>query len=65
MCTYNEERSGGRCVYHDFTTYRNNVVEVEQDPNKGEDQVHVDFVSDDGMVNLVSTQEDECNMRLY
>jgi hypothetical protein len=50
-------------IYQYFTTYRNNVVEVEQDPNKGEEQVHVDFVSDDGMVNVVSTQEDECNIR--
>jgi hypothetical protein len=28
-------------VYQYFTTYRNNVVNVEQDPNKGEEQVHV------------------------
>jgi hypothetical protein len=63
MVTYSEQWSG-RCVYYYFSTYRNNVVEVKQDPNKGEDQVHVDFVSDDGMVNIVSTQEDVCNMRL-
>jgi hypothetical protein len=61
MYTYNEEWSG-RC-YQYFTTYRNNVVEVEQDPNKGEEQVHVYFVSDDGMVKVVSTQEDVCNIR--
>jgi hypothetical protein len=61
MCTYNEEWSG---IY--FTTYCNNVVEVDQDPNKGEEQVHVYFVSDDGTVtvNVVLTQEDVCNMRL-
>jgi hypothetical protein len=63
MCTYNEEWSG-RCIYQYFTTYRNNVVEVEQNPNKGEKQVHVYFVSDDGTVNAVSTQEDVCNLRL-
>jgi hypothetical protein len=63
MCTYNEEWSG-QCIYHYLTTYRNNVVEVEQDPNKGEEQVHVYFVSDDGTVNVVLTQEDESNMRL-
>jgi hypothetical protein len=51
-------------IYDHFTTYRNNVVEVEQDPNKGEEQVHVDFVSDDGTVNVVLTQEDVCNIRL-
>jgi hypothetical protein len=60
MCTYNEEWS---CIYHYFTTYRNNVVKVDQDPNKGEEQVHVYFVSDDGTVNVVSTQEDVCNIR--
>jgi hypothetical protein len=42
-------------IYHYFTTYCNNVVEVEQDPNKGEEQVHVVFVSDDGAVNVVLT----------
>jgi hypothetical protein len=63
MCTYKEEWSG-RCIYHYFTTHRNNVVNVEQDPNKGEEQVHVYFVSDDGMVKVVSTQEGICNMRL-
>jgi hypothetical protein len=59
MCTYNERSS----VYHYFTTYCNNIIEVEQDPNKGEEQVHVYFVSDDGTVNVVSTQEDVCNMK--
>jgi hypothetical protein len=63
MCTCDEEWSG-RCVYHHFTTYRHNIVKVEQDPNKGKEQVHVYFVSDDGTVKLVSTQEDMCNMRL-
>jgi hypothetical protein len=64
MCTNNEEWSG-RCIYHYFTTYRNNVVNIEQDPNKGEEQVHVYFLSDDdGMVKVGLTQEDVCNMRL-
>jgi hypothetical protein len=62
MRTCNEEWSG-RCIYQYFTTYRNNIVEVEQDPNKGGEQVHVDFVSDDGMVKVVSTQEDVCNIK--
>jgi hypothetical protein len=51
-------------IYQYYTTYRNNVVEVEQDPNKGEEQVHVDFASDDGMVKVMSTQKDVCNMSL-
>jgi hypothetical protein len=44
-------------MYHYFTTYCNNVVKVDQDPNKGEEQVHVYFVSDDGTVKVVSTHE--------
>jgi hypothetical protein len=56
MCTYKEEWSR-RCIYHYFTTYCNNVVNAEQDPNKGEEQVHVYFVSDDGTVKVVSTQD--------
>jgi transcription initiation factor IIF auxiliary subunit len=63
MCTNNKEWSG-QCIYHLFSTYRNNVVEVEQDPNKGEEQVHVYFVSDDGTVKVVSPQEDGCSLRL-
>jgi hypothetical protein len=49
-------------VYH--YPYRNNVIEVDQDPNKGEEQVHVDFMSDGGMVKVMPTQKDVCNMRL-
>jgi hypothetical protein len=63
ICTYNEEWSG-RCIYQYFTTYRNNVVEVEQDPNKGEEQVHVYFASDDGTLKVGLTQEDGCSLRL-
>jgi hypothetical protein len=49
---------------YDVPHDRNNVVKVEQEPNKGEEQVHVDFVSDDGTVKVGLTQEDVCNMRL-
>jgi transcription initiation factor IIF auxiliary subunit len=63
MCTNNKEWIG-RCIYHYFTTYRNNVVNVEQDPNKGEEQVHVYFASDDGTVKVGLIQEDGCNLRL-
>jgi hypothetical protein len=42
MFTCNEERSG-RCIHHSFTTYRNNRINIKQDPNEWEENAHGDF----------------------
>jgi hypothetical protein len=50
----------GRHNHPYFTTYSNNIVEVEQDPNKGEGNIHFYFVSDDvNDINVVSKPQDE------
>jgi hypothetical protein len=61
MCMYNHEWSS---IYHYFTTYRNNVIEVEQDPSKGEEQVHVFLYEMMEWLKIVSRPEDVYYMRL-